>query len=224
MPGPLTAKFDALHAERVRTWEPEKLQRNIAQRRALVAAYDTAKVVRVGDTVTPFTVELSTGGITDLDRLTADGPLALIFFRFAGCPACNIALPHYDATLRPALERAGVRLLAVSPHLPETGLDDIRNCHNLDFAVASDRGNALARRFGIAFVPHDNPPVPSNDDSWIGALTGTGTWELPQPAVIVIDSNRKVRFVDVSPDWLRRTESEDLIAAVTDRIAHVAAE
>jgi len=45
-------------------------------------------------------------------------------------------------------------------------------------------------------------------------LTGTGTLELPQPAVILIDRDSVVRFVDVSPDWLIRTEAPAILAAI----------
>jgi peroxiredoxin len=213
----LTAAFEALHAERERTWEPAKLAKNVEQRRALVAAFDPAAVVAEGDVVEPFTLDLSRqgpgGGSVTLDELTADGPVALVFFRFAGCPACNIALPYYDRTLAPALRAAGVRLVAVSPHLPEKGLDAIRERHALSFEVASDRGNALGRRFGLTFEPVDAGPAPKDGD-WIGSLTGTGSWELPQPAVILIDRDRTVRFADISPDWLKRTESPTVLAAV----------
>lgn len=213
----LTAKFEALHAERERTWEPDKLQRNIDQRKALVAAFDPARIVQVGTKVEPsFALELSTGDRVDLDDLTVNGPVALIFFRFAGCPACNIALPHYDAVLRPALEAAGISIVAVSPHLPEKGLDDIRQRHDLKFAVASDRDNKLGRHFGLTFTPYDNPAVPEGDANWIGALTGTNSWELPQPAIVLIDPDRVVRYVDVSPDWLVRTEADDVLAWLRD--------
>ena len=164
-------------------------------------------MVAVGDHVDAFTLEPSTGGKLTLEELTADGPVLLIFFRFAGCPACNLALPYYERQLRPALDAAGIRLVAVSPHLPENGLDDIRARHGLGFTVASDRDNALGRRFGLTFEPEDAPPVAADDAGWIGALTGTGTWELPQPATILIDQNHRVRFIDVSPDWLVRTET-----------------
>ena len=206
----LAEQFDALHAERERTWEPGKLARNVAQRRALVDAFDPTTVVRAGDRVEPFTLEWSSGGDVTLDELTPDGPVALIFFRFAGCPACNIALPHYDRTLAPALRAAGIRTVAVSPHVPEEGLDDIRQRHALSFGVASDRGNRLARRFGIAFTPLDSAP----GGDVIGRVTRTGSDELPQPAVVLIDRNQIVQFVDVSPDWLRRTESERVLDAL----------
>jgi hypothetical protein len=44
--------------------------------------------------------------------------------------------------------------------------------------------------------------------------TGTGTWELPQPTVVVVDGNGLVTFAEVSPDWLVRTEAGPIIAAV----------
>jgi len=210
----LTAQFEALHAERERNWDPERLRRNVDQRRTLVAAFDPSTVVRPGDEVAPFALELSTGGTVTLDALVADGPVVLIFFRFAGCPACNLALPYYDRELRPALAAAGIPVVAISPHLPENGLDEIRARHDLDLLVAADRGNALARRFGLAFEPEDQPAAAADDRSWIGALTGTGTWELPQPAVIVIDPDRTVRFADISPDWLVRTEAFEVRDAV----------
>ena len=210
----LKAQFDALHAERERSWDPAKLARNIEQRQVLVAAFDPARAVRVGDRVAPFTLDLSTGGTVSRDALLADGPVLLIFYRFSGCPACNIALPYYDRRLVAPLAAAGVRLVAVSPHLPERGLDDIRTRHDLGFTVASDRGNALGRRFGLTFEPDDSPAVPENDQSWIGALTGTGSYELPQPAAILIGQDAIVRFVDISPDWLDRTDADDILASV----------
>lgn len=218
----LTAQFEALHAERVRTWEPAKLARNIDQRRHLVETFDPAKVVKVGEKVEPFELSDSDGGTLTLDSLTKQGPVVLIFFRFAGCPACNLALPYYNRQLWPTLQAAGVDLVAVSPHLPETGLGEIKARHGLGFHVASDRDNALGRRFGITFSRGEVPegqPTPG----WIGELTGTGTAEFPQPAVILIDSDDVVRFVDISPDWLVRTEAPEIIEAVRQLKVKVAA-
>lgn len=208
----LTDQFKALHAERERSWDPAKLAKNVEQRRALVDAFNPDNVIKIGDTVAPFELIDSAGGTITLEALTATGPAVLIFFRYAGCPACNIALPYYDRELRPALDAVGIQLVAVSPQLPER-VGEIRTRHGLGFRVASDPDNRLGRRFGITFgadsVP-ESPPVAG----WIGELTGTGTAELPQPTVILIDSDRKVRFVAVSPDWLVRAEAPEILAAV----------
>lgn len=205
----LNAQFAALHAQREREWPPEQLQRNIAQRETLVRKYDPARHVRPGDTVAPFELVEPDGTILTRDALLENGPAVLVFFRYSGCPACNLALPYYDRQLWPALKANGVRLVAISPQVPERL--DIGKRHDLGFTVASDRDNALGRRLGITFEPEDKPAVKPGDN-WIGAATGTGTWELPQPAVLLLDRHAKVLFVDVSPDWLQRTEADTILS------------
>lgn len=203
-----------LHAERVATWDPETLAINVGQRRRLVETAAVDGFPTVGDVIEPFSVPDVDGGVVDLDALLESGPVVVIFFRFAGCPACNIALPHYQSRLFPQLQALGASLLALSPQIPDRLLD-IKQRHGLEFHVATDLNNELARRFGILYT-YDAPSQAAAlaRGRPIGDITGTGTWELPMPAVIVIDRTRTVRFVDVSPDWLVRTEAEPIIGAV----------
>jgi peroxiredoxin len=138
----------------------------------------------------------------------------LLFFRFAGCPACNLALPYYQRQLYPGLRALGATLVAISPQVPER-LVEIKQRHGLEFFVASDLGNALGRKFGITFTA-DQPSQQSILAKGVnlGEVTGTGTWELPMPAVIVIGQDRVVRFAEISPDWLVRTEAGPVLEAV----------
>ncbi len=209
----LNAQFADLHAERVRTMDPAKLQININQRRDLVDAFDPSKAVRVGDTVAPFTL-LDVDGGTITDRtLLADGPAVLIVFRFAGCPACNLALPYYHRELWPALSAAGVKLVAISPQLPER-LREIKTRHALGFTIASDPDNALGRRLGVTYQPNAGTRAGGEGPGWIGETLGTNSWELPQPTVILLAPDGTARFVDISPDWLVRTEAPAILDAV----------
>jgi peroxiredoxin len=160
-----------LHAERVRTWDPAALKVNVEQRAILVAEANPDAWIKVGDVVEPFDLKDVEGGDLTLKNLTSKGPAVLVFFRFAGCPACNIALPYYERALQPTLRA---------------------------LYTADEASRAAQRARGGS----------------IGETTGTGTWELPQPTVVVIDRNQVVRFADVSPDWLVRTEVEPVIAAV----------
>ncbi|MEI9964248.1 MAG: peroxiredoxin-like family protein [Caulobacteraceae bacterium] len=203
-----------LHAERVRTWPPEQLQINVDQRRELVDGADYDSFVKAGDAIEPFTLAEVDGGSVTLDGLLAKGPAVLVFFRFAGCPACNIALPYYQRRLYPALERLGATLVAVSPQVPER-LVEIKRRHDLQFLVASDKDNALGRRLGITFEANAASQQAGRAKGHsLGDTIGTGTWELPMPTVVVIDRDHTVRFADVAPDWLARTEAEPVIAAV----------
>ena len=127
-----------------------------------------------------------------------------------------MALPFYQRNLLPGVcARHSARpLVAVSPQVPER-LVAIKRRHSLEFAVASDLGNELARRFGIlySFDEASRRAAIANKRP-IGEVTGTGTWELPMPTVVVIDSARIVRFADVHPDWLVRTEADVILEAV----------
>jgi peroxiredoxin len=209
----LTAAFAALDVERARTWPAAQLAGNRAQRGALLDRFDPAQGVQIGDRLDDVALLGVDGREIELGDLVAEGPAALIFFRFATCPADTIALPYYDRQLRPALERFGVPLIAISPQVPDK-LRVIADAHHLGFRIASDPDNRLARQLGILFVPDDRPAPPPA--GWIGAVTGTDSWELPMPTVLLVDRYRVVRFVAVSPDWLDRPEAETILAAVTD--------
>jgi peroxiredoxin/NAD-dependent dihydropyrimidine dehydrogenase PreA subunit len=210
-----------LHAERVATYKPEDLAVNINQRQLLVDTADRATFIKPGDIVAPFSLPEADGGQVVLDELLANGPAVLVFFRFAGCPACNIALPYYQRQLHPALAARGVPLVAISPQIPER-LIEIKERHKLGFFVASDTGNALGRNFGITFTANEESQrAMAAKGADLGQITGTGTWELPMPAAIVIGQDRVVRFADISPDWLIRTEA-DPILRIIDAVKGVA--
>jgi peroxiredoxin len=209
-----------LHAERLATWEPAALQVNIDQRQRLVNEARVDDFVRAGDSLEPFTLLKVEGGSLSRDELLANGPAVLIFFRFAGCPACNIALPYYQRQLYPQLHALGVPLVAVSPQVPEK-LVEIKTRHPLDLQVASDPDNHLGRRLGILYsFDEASRKAALAKGKGIGETTGTGTWELPQPTVVVIAKDGTVAFAEVSPDWLVRTEAEPVLRAVEQLLGH----
>ena len=207
----LRAAFAALESERARTWPSAQLAANTAQRRALVERLDGARTVEVGDTLDDVKLIDLDGAPVPLATLIANGLAVLLFFRFATCGANAIALPHYDRTLRPALARIGVPVVAISPQISDKLAAIVEN-HRLTIEVLSDPSNRLARRLGITFVPDDRPSPPPTD--WIGAVTGTDSWELPMPTIVVVDATGEVRFVAISPDWLDRPEAATIVKSV----------
>ncbi|MDI6024900.1 peroxiredoxin-like family protein [Corticibacterium sp. UT-5YL-CI-8] len=214
------AEFQAKRAE---TMAPDKLRTNVEQRRTLVETANRDGFIKAGDPVAPFELEEVDGERLWLASSLQAGPVVLIFFRFAGCPACNIALPYYDQHLAPELRRLGARLIGVSPQVPER-LVEIKRRHKLSFEIATDRDNRLGRRFGILYAFDEASRKQSLESgAQIGDVTGTGTWELPMPAAVVIDRTATVRFADASPDWLVRTEPDAIIKAVRGTVRQAAA-
>jgi peroxiredoxin len=210
----VTQHLAALHAHRIETMAAVDLHANIGQRHRLEQTADRCRFVTTGDPVEPFELDEVHGGRLTLDGLTADGPAVLVFFRFAGCPACNIALPHYQRELHTGLLELGARLVAVSPQ-PAPQLVEIKDRHDLRFDVASDPGNTLARRFGITFTPDEESRTYAQSKGFeLGTVTGTVDGELPMPTVVIIDQRHTVRFADVHPDWLVRTEADEVLTAL----------
>lgn len=219
MTSSLNRRLADLHAERVATWAPEALAINVGQRRTLVDTADPAGWIKVGDRLPAFNLPEVDGGALDLESLTDHGPGVLVLFRFAGCPACNIALPYYELALWPRLRALGASLTAVSPQVPER-LVEIKRRHGLTFNVASDLGNGLARALGVTYeFDEASKAAALARGSFIGDVTGAGTWELPMPAVVVFDRHGEVVFADVSPDWLVRTDAEPVLRAVESLLA-----
>ena len=210
----LATAFASLEAERERSWAPEQLAQNRAQRQALRDSLDVTRVVGVGDRLDDFILEDAAGREFRLSDVVANGPALLLFFRYADCPADNIALPIYDRGLSQPSRALGVPIVAISPQVPEK-LDAIRSRHDLQLTVATDRNNRVARALGLTFTPLATPEPPPA--GWIGEITGTGTWELPQTAALIVDRHRVVRFAAISPDWLDRVEP-DVIRDALDRI------
>jgi hypothetical protein len=96
-----------LHSYRLKTMASADLQVNIDQRALLERTADRSAFVKAGDVVEPFSLPEVHGGTVELDRLLDNGPAVLLFFRYAGCPACNISLRHYQAELYPPLAGLG---------------------------------------------------------------------------------------------------------------------
>ncbi len=205
-----SAEFQAKRAE---TMPADKLKINVDQRRLLVETADRSAFVKPA---TRFSLRTDGSGC---GSAVARGPHQERAARPDLLPLRRLSrLQHRPALLRPAsrpeLRRLGATLVGVSPQAPEK-LRHIKDRHHLDFLIATDADNALGRRFGILYS-FDEPSRRASIESGslIGEVTGTGTWELPMPAAVVIDQAGTVRFADVSPDWLVRTEPDDIIAAV----------
>ena len=214
LPPSLQSRYDILEAERRKTWSPEALAANIAQRETLVKEQAGTPHVRVGDVLTPHTFTDAHENIISLDNLVSGGPAVLVFFRFAGCPACNIALPYYAETLAPVLKAANVPLIAISSQ-PFPELDTIRTRNDLPFPVLNDRGLSLSRTLGITYEFDDAARQTALSKGGSSeALNGTAHWELPKPTVLILTLGRIVRFIDICPDWMRRTETPLILKAL----------
>jgi len=175
-----------------------------------------ANTVQVGDTLPSFTLRNAMGDPVSLDQLVATGPAVLVFYRGGWCPYCNLALRTYQHELLPQLGAWRATLAAISPQTPDQSLSTAEKAA-LSFEVLSDSGSRLARRIGIAFEQAEEVLVAQRKLGLdLAGVNEEGSTELPMPTVLIVDSDRTVRFVDVHPDYTNRTEVADILAALAD--------
>jgi peroxiredoxin len=164
-----------------------------------------------GDKIEDFTLPGADGVPTSLGELVADGPAVLVFYRGQWCPYCTLTLRTYQQELLPELVKLGVTLAAISPQKPDGSV----SAKELEFPVLSDVGCVVARRLGLSYpVSGAVRDAVSTLGMDLGEVNGTGEWELVHPAVVVVDRERVLRYVDVHPDFVTRTEPAEILAAV----------
>jgi len=92
--------------------------------------------------------------------------------------------------------------------------------HKVDFDLLSDTGNAVAKRFGIAFtLPDALRDIYGKFGVDLLKYNGDSSWSLPMPASYVIDSTGVIRYASVDPDYTVRPEPDELVWAV-DELKH----
>jgi len=161
----------------------------------------------VGDKIEDFTLPGADGAPTSLGELVADGPAVLVFYRGQWCPYCNLTLRTYQQELLPELEKLGATLAAISPQKPDGTVPE------LGFPVLSDVGSTVARGLRLSY-PVSAPVREAMETLGTNLEEVNGTWELVHPAVVVAGRDRVLRFVDVHPDFVTRTEPADILKAL----------
>jgi peroxiredoxin len=211
----------------------ERLSRRRAELRGALAAEDREVLLaaverlrmlqvveqglQVGDQLPEFSLSDTDGITVSSDALLARGPLVVVFIRGPWCPYCSLTLEALDA-LRPAIEQLGAGLVVISPMSSEA-LARAAAERGLRLRLLSDPHAAYARICGVQFeMTQDHIELYSRMGWDVGRLNAGSGWELPVPVSYVAACDGLIAFVFADPDWSRRAEPADLLAAI-ERLA-----
>jgi peroxiredoxin len=164
-----------------------------------------------GELMPPFMLPDEAGRLVSLQSLIREGPAIVMFYRGHWCPYCRL---NVSAVIKAQdrIEALGGRIVAIMPEVQKYA-EQFKSESGAPFPVLTDLDNGYALSLNLAI--------------WLGAeiqqllsyldlseFHGNDGWVLPIPATFVVgrDGVVKARFVD--PDFRKRMEIDDLLAAV----------
>ena len=117
------------------------------------------------------------------------------------------------------IKSLGANLVAISPELPVNALASAEE-NKVSFEVLSDRGNKVAREFGLVFaLPESLQTLYKEFGIDIAAVNGDDSYELPIVATYVIDSDGTIVHAFVDTDYTKRLEPAEAVEVLKNLVA-----
>lgn len=167
----------------------------------------------LGDEMPPFLLPDRSGALVSLEELTSKGPIVLSFNRGHWCPFCRITLKtiaeHHDE-----IAQAGAEVVSIIPDRQQF-TDDLRRATQDTIRILTDIDSGYALSLGlVAWVGENLKTLMKGRGYHLDAFHGNDGWFLPVPATFVIGNDTRIlaRFVD--PDFRRRMEIDEILAAI----------
>jgi peroxiredoxin len=212
MEAPLRERLQAV-ADEVRRVSPEfadTVDRMVAR---LKAAHVGETAPRPGEPMPDFVLPDEGGRLVRLADLLEKGPVVLSFNRGHWCPYCRLNVAGL-AEIAPEVERLGARIVAISPERARYA-GELKAYAKAPFPVLADINNGYALELNLLFWVGDEKREAMQSGGYdIAPFQGNDSWMLPVPATFVVgrDGVVKARYID--PDYRRRMELDDVLAAL----------
>lgn len=143
-----------------------------------------------------------------------DQKVAIIFYRGYWCPKCNKHLSEF-ATKAKDLEAKGIKLLAITPEIPES-VEKTKEKTGAEFTIVSDIDGTLLEAFDVDFKVTESYVSKVNEKLKVSIEKNNafGKAQLPVPATYVIDTDGIIIYSHFNPDYGKRASVDDIIAAL----------
>lgn len=113
--------------------------------------------------------------------------------------------------MQQGIESRNATLIAISPELPDNSLSE-EDKKLIPFEVLTDPDNGVARQFGIVFTLDEKlREVYKGFAIDLEKANGNGKWELPVPAVYVVDMDGTILYDFLDTDYTVRLEPSEIL-------------
>ena len=166
---------------------------------------------RPGDVMPPFLLPDETGRLVSLQSLISQGPAVVMFYRGHWCPYCGL---NVSAVIQAEdeIDALGGKIVAIMPETQKYA-GQFKSDSGAPFPVLTDldNGYALSLNLAIWLGPEIQGLLSYLD---LSDFQGNDGWVLPIPATFVVGRDGMVKARFVNPDFRKRMEIDDLLAAV----------
>jgi peroxiredoxin len=172
----------------------------------------------VGEEMPSFVLPDENGHLVSLSGITKRGKTVIAFHRGHWCPYCEIEADAL-ARMEPEIRKAGAQLIAITPETQKYS-KLFKKMTKASFPILTDIDCGYALELKLAVKITDEARLAMKSCGWdISGFNDNENWILPIPATFVLDANGIVisRFVD--PDYRKRMEIGDLLAALDNRVS-----
>jgi peroxiredoxin len=208
------AEIFAERKELIAKYVPAEVQ--TIHKRAIAEVRDSGiagRALRLGDKAPGFELADQKGTLVRAADLLRKGKLVMCFFRGRWCPFCVGQLEAMNG-IYPQIQALGALLVGVSPQTAHQSYL-MADQHRLRFPLLSDKANRVARQLGLVYrVPEYQQEIYQRAFVNLPFANGDSSWELPIPAVYVVDHDFTILHAAVSPDYTERPEPAELLQTV----------
>jgi peroxiredoxin len=165
---------------------------------------------QVGEAMPPFMLPDQNRRLVRLSDMLQSGPAVISFLRGHWCPYCQMTAN----ALAQAQDRIGrARMVAITPETRSYNARLIEQT-GIGYPVLTDPDSGYALSLNLAFWLDDGfADLLRSIGQDLSAFQSKGAWVLPVPATFVVDTQGIVVARHVDPDYRRRIEIDDLVAA-----------
>lgn len=172
-----------------------------------------ATAPRPGDAMPAFLLPDENGRLVSLAEVLANGPVAITFLRGHWCPFCRLNAIGI-AEVPQEIAAIGGQVVAITPERRKfsTALKS-RVGAQFPFLTDMDNGYALSLDLAIGVGAEMQQLLGAGGDD-LPSYQDNAAWFLPIPATFIVDTDGIITARYVDPDYQRRMEIDDLVAAL----------
>jgi len=186
-----------------------------SQNRVPNSANDVSPLL-IGSSVPDIALSDPENRSVNLNEISSQQTL-YVFYRGGWCPFCSAELSDlYE--IENELQSKGVEIVAISPDTPKYLKNSLEDTEP-GYTLLSDSSMEAAKAFGVAFRV-DEETVQSLKEGGMDIEERSGQTHhiLPVPAAFLTNSEGKIVFQYVNPDYRQRVDKSVIMAAVNSML------